>query len=340
MKEFLKNLSIRTKLFLISVIPSLGLILVLSYSISDSLDRKNSTLDVYQDCDRVEKLSALLHAFQDERGFYLRFLASQRDGDRSKIAEQKSATDRAVAVIQSLYTTPHNRPKILQGLDSLDVFRQDTAGYPEKLNHIKTLVLSEIFLITRVSQDPDIKNKLEAHLFLMHVNEYFARTKSVLFPFFISKHFAKGEFAKFAECKGQFELNRDKFLMSASADVLEVYRRAISVPVINEVHNTLDSLFNNQSYHLTSSPDEWWNKSSVVLDGLEATENYSLRKIREIAQTNVASINQSLIAKVVSCLVALLLIAGLISLTIRHIVFAISELKRAAQKLTDRKSVV
>jgi len=74
MMEFLKNLSIRTKLFLLSVIPSLGLIYALSYSISDSLDRKNSTLEVYQDCDDVEKFSALLHAFQEERGFYLSFL--------------------------------------------------------------------------------------------------------------------------------------------------------------------------------------------------------------------------------------------------------------------------
>jgi hypothetical protein len=62
--EFLKSLSIRSKLFLISVIPSLGLIYLLQNAIVQSLERKETIRKVYENCEEVEKLSALSMNFR------------------------------------------------------------------------------------------------------------------------------------------------------------------------------------------------------------------------------------------------------------------------------------
>jgi hypothetical protein len=149
--KFFKNLSIRTKLFLISIIPSLGLIFLLHDSISESLDKKNTALLVYEECEDVERLSSLIHSFQRERGYYLGYLESQREQDKDKINQQEILTDQAIALLRERYRIRKRDSSILPHLDSLTFFRTEPASYPEKLNHLKSLLLNEIYSITRVS---------------------------------------------------------------------------------------------------------------------------------------------------------------------------------------------
>ena len=81
--EFLKKLSIRTKLFLVSVIPSLGLVVLLYNSANNSLKQKEATLEVYRECEEVERLSTLLNELQRERAFYLSYLPDCKSNQKS-----------------------------------------------------------------------------------------------------------------------------------------------------------------------------------------------------------------------------------------------------------------
>jgi CheY-like chemotaxis protein/HAMP domain-containing protein len=329
----LKNLSIRSKLFLISVIPSLGLIYLLEISISDSLAKKESTVAVYRDCEQVEKLSDLLNALQVERALYLSYLTTRSDEDYDKIRRHERLTDEAAMVVRNHYDRYKTKSRMLSKIDSLRIFRQTPSSYPDKLNSIKSLLLNDIYHITTGSLDAEIERLLETHLFLLYTKEYFARTKNILLPYFIDKRFHKDEFARFAERKGQYEINREKFLMIAPVDFLEVYRRAFATPSSVEVHATLDSLFINPAFSSPASSADWWTKTSDVLNAFTETENYSLQQIRSRAETQLAEIDRRVATDLVLGVLTLLLIAALVALTIRHIVMAISELKRAAQKL-------
>lgn len=330
---FLKNLSIRTKLFLVSVIPSLGLIYLLYNSIFESLKRKEATIDVYQGCEKVERLSALLHEFQQERGAYLTYLASGKEPDREKISEQTLRSDEAVSAVHDIYALHGNNSDIFSALDSVEIYRQEPATYPDRLYRLKSLVLNEIYNISRISRNPEIKNQLEAHLFLLYTKENFARAKNALFPFFIRKEFVEGQFAKFAARKGQYELSRERFLLSASPDLRQLYLRLHSTEMIASVHATLDSIFNERAQLGTTDPVEWSNRTAAVVNAQTGSERYSLFKIREKAEAEVLAINNKVITSVVLGAIVLFLIASFISFIIREIVTAIAELKSAAQKL-------
>jgi HAMP domain-containing protein/putative methionine-R-sulfoxide reductase with GAF domain len=331
--EFLKNLSIRTKLLLVSVIPSLGLIYFLYNSIFGALEKKEHTIQVYQDCEDVEKLSALLHEFQKERAFYLSYIASDSEADLQRISEQIIVTNKALAEIEVIYRQHNKASNLFIRLDSLDILRRDMETYPGVLNEIKARVLNEIFTLAQRSQHSAIKNKLQAHLFLLFTKEYFARAKNVLLPYFIGKKFRPGDYARFVERKGQVELSRAQFLLASSQELRAVYEREFSHPTIRDVRATLDSLIVNPDYSKQTTANEWWNKSLAVMQAHAETEQYSLQKIRENAEAELAAINGSVITNLALGVVALVFITLLVSFIIREILYAIAELKRAAQKL-------
>jgi len=332
MKSF-RNLSIRTKLFLISVIPSAALVFFIYLAVLDSLTKRNTAEQVFKDCEVVERLSALLHELQQERGVFLGFYAGGGEQDRNNLRAQVERTESALVNVQNIYQIHKRSSQMLTGLDSLDTYRADSTNYPNKLNEIKSRILSEIYNITRVSQNPDIKNKLEAHLLLLYTKEYFARTKNILLPFFIEKDFSGNQYANFARRLGQYELSRNRFQLSASSDLLDVYRKAFSTDAISEVHAKLDSLFVNPAIVTQVAANDWWNKSMTVINALAETERYSLLKIRERADEEMTAMNKNVTSNVVAGVLVLLAIALLISFTLRQIVSVISELKNAARKL-------
>src|SRR5690606_5010529 len=126
-----------------------------------------------------------IHQFQNERGSFLAYLSSHSDEDQQKVSLQIPATNAALDAVRQGYQSQGADMEIFSVLDSLDMFRRDLVSYPEKLNTLKTMLLDEIYKISRVSLNSDIKQKLEAHLFLLYNKEYFSRAKNILLPFFI-----------------------------------------------------------------------------------------------------------------------------------------------------------
>jgi methyl-accepting chemotaxis protein len=131
--EFLKNLSIRTKLFLITIIPSLALLYFLERSVAESLDKKASMSQLNEDFEEVERISTLIHELQRERGFTLSFLTSKKEEDRDKIIEQEQVTNAALASVQSIYAQHHKPSIVLALLDSVTLLRQNLLSYPEDI---------------------------------------------------------------------------------------------------------------------------------------------------------------------------------------------------------------
>jgi HAMP domain-containing protein len=122
--------------------------------------------------------------------------------------------------------------------------------------------------------------------------------------------------------------------MRASDELVEFYNRVYSNRLITEVHATLDSVLTSGDPAGISSND-WWNKTNQTIDALIRVETHSFDKIREKAEAELAAINRNVMTNVVAGLIIRLIIGVTVSLTIRQILSAIAELKRAAHKLAQ-----
>jgi HAMP domain-containing protein len=123
--------------------------------------------------------------------------------------------------------------------------------------------------------------------------------------------------------------------MRASGELVEFYNRAYSTRVIREVDATLDSVLTSGDPSGTISTNDCWNKTNPVSDALIDVEGNSFHRIRQKAEAELAAINRDVVTNVAAGLIILLLIAFAVALTIRQILFAIAELKRAAHKLAQ-----
>ena len=94
--NFLRNLSIRKKLLLVSLIPLVALSYFLTVDIITSIGSKSITQQVYDDVIKAEALSDVIHQIQQERGHSLGYLISTGKEEKTDLFTQREKTDKAI----------------------------------------------------------------------------------------------------------------------------------------------------------------------------------------------------------------------------------------------------
>jgi CheY-like chemotaxis protein/HAMP domain-containing protein/putative methionine-R-sulfoxide reductase with GAF domain len=333
--KFLRNLSIQNKLILISAIPLLALIYFLQGIITGELRRRQVTNEIYRNFQEVEKISDLIHELQKERGLTVTFLRSNTRDDRDQMISQREATNSAVTGVQDIYRQHEKATLATAALDSLTSIRTDLNNLPQEVNTLKSVLMREISVNSRLSQNPDIKNMLEAHLFLLYSKDYLSRIRATLAGSILSGGFQKGEYGEYSSSKGQHEINLYKFRESAPSELRSFFeKRATSSPA-HHMYSMMDSVFKNPDFLRSVSHDSWWVNSSEAINMFKETEDYSLERIKERAESELTAINNSVITNIIVATLIIMLIGALVVFMIREIVSAISKIKTAAERMTN-----
>src|SRR5687767_6846685 len=97
-----KNISIRNKLILISLIPILALLYYLQVNIRQELSNKKSAQQVIGDVLEIQEISKVIHEFQKERALTLTFLASKGTKGKELLPDQREATDKAISSLEKI----------------------------------------------------------------------------------------------------------------------------------------------------------------------------------------------------------------------------------------------
>ncbi len=331
----LRNLSIRSKLFLISIIPLVALFYFLFSSLQNQLERKEIMLQVYDEFSEIEQMSKLLHECQIERGLLYAYLTTGLTRDYDAMVKQRKATNAAATAVQQIFADHQKTSRVLPFLDSLSIYREISDGYANKLNQYKLLLLAEMGTTLRTSRNPVIKNHLESHVFLLHSKEYFAQIRSILTSAIPAGRFARGEYGGFAVLKGAAERNYEKFHQTASSQIAAVADRKLTGNAIMETTRAIDSVFYNPGYLTELSKDEWWTRSTNVIDLIKEIEDYSLTQVRRITEGELSLINKTVYTSISVAVVVIGMLVLLITLTIRQIVSTVSIIKEAAEQITN-----
>ena len=100
--KFIRNLSIRNKLFLISLIPLIALLYFLSADIWDKISRRNNMEKVHADVLEIEKTGNIVHAIQSERSYSVSYMATGGAEDKNELFAARMQTDRAISDLELL----------------------------------------------------------------------------------------------------------------------------------------------------------------------------------------------------------------------------------------------
>ena len=222
--NFFQNLSIRSKLILATMIPLIGLLYYLQINIRQELSNKESAQQVIADVSEIQEISTVIHEFQKERALTLVFLSGKGSKGKEVMTGQRESTDKAIFTLKKVLKEQQRAIENYAALDSLASIRAKVNAV-QQIDDIdlfysgfKADLLNEVSRILRSSNNHNLKNRFEEHLFLLYAKDFIAQIRSELGSALSSGKFEGIAYGNFASVKGKHEINLTKFKKIASPE--------------------------------------------------------------------------------------------------------------------------
>jgi CheY-like chemotaxis protein/methyl-accepting chemotaxis protein len=334
-----KNISIRTKLMLATLVPLLGLLYYVQLNIGREQEKQRLARKVLSDVVVIQEISKLIHEVQRERALTHAYVQSA-EMDREELNNQREFTDKAVASLNRILLTNDVAIDGYSNIDSLARFRVK-ANSKTRLeivdpfySGLKANLIDGVTTIIRSSDNTKLKNRFDEHVSLLYMKDGLAQLRSSLAGAIAVDKFTGNAYGKFAAIFGQYSQNKTNFENIASEELGDFYRKKYEQSFQQQTNNFILRVFNDgPESRIPIDFNSWWDMSSTSINALKEVEDYSSYRIGEIAREDLSSSSQNLVATVVSACVILAIIVLIVFFTIRHIVSAISNIKMAADRL-------
>jgi CheY-like chemotaxis protein/signal transduction histidine kinase len=341
--NFIRNLSIRNKLLLISLIPLVTLFYFLAVDIHNEIKARNRIQQVYEDVMKAEAISDVLHEVQQERGYSLGYLLSAGKEEKNEIFSQREQTDKAIFELRKLLTRQDTGVQAQRLLDDLPLLRDRINSFkanPDSIREVfsktNSSLIDEVNKTALFSQNPKVKNYLNAHMYLLDGKEFFGQLRASLKQAILSGGFKGNGFAELSSLKGKYENNLENFSKNASDEVIAYYSKEIEDPSAYKVHEILDAIYNDPTFtQFRYSHDDWWINGVSYLNTLNEIENFSSFSTQQAAEAELAAITRALTRNIVIALVIVLLITLLLYYIIKYMVTSVMEIKHAADRIAQ-----
>ncbi|HEX6428430.1 MAG TPA: response regulator [Niastella sp.] len=338
--KFIRNLSIRNKLLLVALIPLAALLYFLSADLMDKVSRQQNIRRVYNDVLEIEKMSDVIHNLLEERGYSISYVGSSGKDEKGELLVQRQETDKAISAFKQLLLAQEKYKELssLAGLpairNSVNQLTVDVDTMARSYALISILLIDDANITYRSVQDPEIRNLMETHLYLLNAKGYLGQLRMHLHLALIDKGFHKGEFAEFARLKGKFDNHIDRYYKNADPTQLAALNVLLNNPAVALTKRLIDSVLKDPKVVDSMSIDTWRMNVTSYLDGLKELEDQSTLETRTQAEEKMAAISRTLISSVIIVVVVILLISLLLYLVIRSIVDSLQVIKNAADRIT------
>ena len=332
-------------MLLISLIPLATLFYFLTENISNKIASKNIIEHVYDDVLKAEAISNVLHQIQQERGYSVAYLISAGKEEKGNLFSHREQTDRAIFNLNLLLQKQEENIEGQKLLDNLSLLRAEINSLNASPNSIRNIfgeinvsLIDEVNKTVHFSKNPEVKNLLNAHMFMLYGKEFFSQLRAILNQAMLSNGFKEDGFAEFSSLKGKYEINLQNFRKNASDELADYYSKKMEDPSIHRVNGIIDTAYHHPAVtQFPLSKDDWRINSLSFLNTLKEIEDYSSLSIRLTAENELAQISDSLIRSILIALAIVLLLIILLYYTINYIVSSILKIKDAADRIARGK---
>ncbi len=335
--NFIKDLSIRNKLLLIALIPLLALFYFLGLTIRDKVREKSTIEQVNREVLRAEAFSDLIHQLQQERGLCQVYLLGSGAAGQTELFAQRERTDLALLRLSDEgagTSTVQQLRKAIQGLRNDVDSRSISAGaMQERITILVLDLLNKVNQTAVYSRNPEVKELLNTHLFLMYAKEYFGELRAKLSELLLSETGSKAGIAEFAALKGRHEQNMERFQQNAP-EALKAFTAQEMADAANvSLRKTMESVYRSSGAGLPLSYEAWWTNGVSYLNSLKRIEDQSTLTIRQTAETQLRAISALMTRSIVIGVVLMALIVLLLYIIIRSLVSSVLHLKHIADRV-------
>ena len=304
MLKLINNLSIRSKLLTLAILPLIGFICFASESFITTYQDKVSLEKMLVLTDSASASSFLVHELQKERGASAGYLSSKGKKFKDILAKQRLMTDEKRQAlqdfIQSAPLTPHltsifsdiNKElnKLNDVRQQVDTFSITTAKEVAFYTALNAQLLSIIDMMANDSTDPELSiSAVTIGSFLQH-KERAGIERAVMSNVFSVDSFSSSFLKKFISLLAEQQVYLAKFKAHATPEQLSIYSSNMSESALKPVQEFRDIALKNMlkgGFNVDSTV--WFKTITEKINKLKAVEN-SL--INELHQKNTVLISQ------------------------------------------------
>ncbi len=246
----MKNLTIKSKLLLLSLVPLLALIYFTTQQTIHNIHFKNELERTQKLVDFSQKISLFIHETQKERGMSAGYVGSKGAKFKNELPKQRLVTNKRRKEFEQFIETFDfsNYPilkkhieSILKDLSQLDKKRvkitnnayalKDTVAYYTQLN---TKLLDAVSEIAKQSPSNEITKMLVGYTDFLKAKERAGIERAVLSGVFAQNSFPPGYYKKFIQLVSIQNAYLDSFKHIAPDNIVAFYNKKMQDPAVLE----------------------------------------------------------------------------------------------------------
>lgn len=244
--QSLKNIKLNIRLILLSTIP---LVVIFIYSAITMYDLYNKKANLNETKNRIleaQYLANLVHPLQIERGLSIGYIASNGAKNKEKIIEIRKEVDKQKALLSELIQkTKGNIP--LDTLDTLSSQRNKvdtlTLGISQTGKYYSTTITTLLNSLTTTPSHVTVienRNELQAYTHLATVKESLGQIRANLNGAFSNNQFLGDTFGAFNASYGAYNVNFNKFLVTATPDTQAFHKETFNGKVVEDTKKMIE----------------------------------------------------------------------------------------------------
>ena len=302
------NISIRLKLILQTMVPTITIIILAIILINSTYSRVNNLENIDKTSQLLASISLVLHETQKERGMSAGYLGSSGKNFKDKLSKQRSLTNTRLSELKKLLSkinigsidkkidkSVQNALNEVSKLDSirsqitaLNIQTSKAISYYTNMN---AKFLNTIVKISNFSSSPEATKQIIAYLNFLMAKERAGIERAVGTNITATDYFKNGSKEKFSALISA----QDSFMLSfneyASDEARAFYTKTLDDSVVKDVENMRKTILSaNAIGGFGIDSVYWFDTISKKLGLLKKTENYIIKELRISNETTAQSV--------------------------------------------------
>ena len=346
----MKNLTIKSKLLLLSLVPLLALIYFTTQQTIHNIHFKNELERTQKLVDFSQKISLFIHETQKERGMSAGYVGSKGAKFKNELPKQRLVTNKRRKEFEQFIETFDfsNYPilkkhieSILKDLSQLDKKRvkitnnayalKDTVAYYTQLN---AKLLDAVSEIAKQSPSNEITKMLVGYTDFLKAKERAGIERAVLSGVFAQNSFPPGYYKKFIQLVSIQNAYLDSFKHIAPDNIVAFYNKKMQDPAILET-DKLRAIADQKAFtgNFGVDPQYWFTTITQKINILKEIDDAIAQNIT----AKISSLADSSMQSVYLGIFVILFTSFLAFFMIRDIDSRIKNLKNSINHIASRK---
>ncbi|MGL6258682.1 methyl-accepting chemotaxis protein [Vibrio sp. WXL210] len=365
---FLNKIKIRTRIFLLTFIPTLLVCVFIFLTLSESLEKQQRADKLHSVMELTERTGELLKSLQDERDYTFTVIAfpdhKTADGTtyRHKLAAQRNAVDleinryreylRSVAQatdeLKDVYASAEEFLSALsflassrQGIDQGKLQDEQGEWITNKYADTNLLAIDTMNGLVKVaSHEPELFMLAASYATLMQIERVYSFERSMKLRMF---RFNKVDYTSHSNNKTDWRLLQDlvpRLRSYAPNDIIHYFEQHHENSEINKsIHKLRFELLQMGGETISHSPHAWFEDATNNITNLRDVSDYVAQKLAQQASDDIASANRTLAISISFGIISLILILTISLLIIKSITQPLTHLLKELSDIAVNKRV-